>query len=218
MALPLTRSEAISQCAPRYFTGKPCVNGHVSERYAIGSCVACQQEHAKYSSDKRAASREVRRESIRAKDRKYWAANKDAIAKRRRVSYADSPGKAKARAREWYSKNTTRAADSAKAWTLKNPSVVREAKHKYKVKRRSVCSLGTSELDVFAAREASELASLRERKTGGKWHVDHMVPLMARTACGLHVAANLAVVPERVNLRKQNKMVFIAPGDWLQAF
>jgi hypothetical protein len=38
----ITRSEAASQRLRKYFTGKKCRNGHISERYTLsGSCVSC---------------------------------------------------------------------------------------------------------------------------------------------------------------------------------
>ena len=42
MMIPARRSDAIAIQAPRYFTGKPCRNGHTAERLAAnGHCVAC---------------------------------------------------------------------------------------------------------------------------------------------------------------------------------
>lgn len=38
--LPATRREA--KGAGMYFTGKPCKNGHISPRYSMGCCRACQ--------------------------------------------------------------------------------------------------------------------------------------------------------------------------------
>ena len=36
-----TQKEARKQGLKRYFTGKPCKNGHVSERYIGGGCLEC---------------------------------------------------------------------------------------------------------------------------------------------------------------------------------
>jgi hypothetical protein len=46
--LPRSRADAREHGVDRYFTGKPCPNGHVAPRYAsTGNCFSCQVEHAR---------------------------------------------------------------------------------------------------------------------------------------------------------------------------
>lgn len=58
----LTRAEAIASGATRYYTGKPCKNGHVAERYTLhGPCVECLGMHrARETRDFRRAQRSRR--------------------------------------------------------------------------------------------------------------------------------------------------------------
>ena len=44
MLLPKTRQEAIEQNS-KYFTGRPCKRGHVSERYKSGQCIECEKTY-----------------------------------------------------------------------------------------------------------------------------------------------------------------------------
>jgi len=58
----ITRQEAFEQGKKRYFTGKPCSKGHVSERYvSIGSCCECQTG---YTEQYRAPAKEAARREI----------------------------------------------------------------------------------------------------------------------------------------------------------
>lgn len=72
------------------------------------------------------------------------------------------------------------------------------------------------ELDDFVMREAADLCRLRELATGLAWQVDHMVPLQAKLACGLHCAANIQVMPARLNKAKNNRLVMCEPFDWMK--
>ena len=61
------------------------------------------------------------------------------------------------------------------------------------------------ELDRLAELEAADLCLRREAVTGFAWNLDHVVPLRSGSVCGLHVAANFAVIPAAVNNRKGNR-------------
>lgn len=48
-------------------------------------------------------------------------------------------------------------------------------------------------------------------KTGVPHHVDHIIPIKGERVTGLHVAANLRVIPATENIRKNNKF---NPKEW----
>jgi len=52
-SLPRSKSEARRSGASRYFTGRPCPQGHVAPRYTGGGCTECERQ----ASAKRTASR-----------------------------------------------------------------------------------------------------------------------------------------------------------------
>lgn len=53
---------------------------------------------------------------------------------------------------------------------------------------------------LWAYRRARELTN----RTGERYVVDHIVPLVHPYVCGLNVPYNIRVIPERVNQRKSN--------------
>jgi hypothetical protein len=64
-------------------------------------------------------------------------------------------------------------------------------------------------------KESADLCRMRKLATGIEWNVDHMIPLQAKKASGLHCAANIQVIPEALNLSKQNKLVLTTPCEWV---
>lgn len=103
----VSRKQAIERGLPRYFTGKPCKHGHVSERQCpTGTCITCQRLYDK--SEERRAPRPRDMEHLREwcknhysthktrlyrKYREYYAANKSKVnkqgGKRRKERYAE---------------------------------------------------------------------------------------------------------------------------------
>ena len=75
---------------------------------------------------------------------------------------------------------------------------------KYSHKRRAQTQT-VDELTEFAMEELAIMAGLREEATGFKWHIDHIVPLNHKEACGLHHYTNLKLVPALWNVRKGNR-------------
>jgi hypothetical protein len=73
----------------------------------------------------------------------------------------------------------------------------------YSLKRRAG-EKKLAEFDAFVLKEAVRLARLRELVCGGKWHVDHIVPI-SRGGPGTH--ENLQVVPASWNRSKSNRFV-----------
>lgn len=104
-------------------------------------------------------------------------------------NYLANQEKYKARSLKWKAENKDK-------WNAK-------CMERYAAKLRA-CPKWLSEDDRWLIEQAYELAQIRERVCGGKWHIDHIVPLRGNTVSGLHVPWNLQVIPASVNCSKRN--------------
>lgn len=218
----VTRRQAKAAGELSYFTGQPCVNGHL-ERRAVSNCVCygCVKDaHARSKAEdpdryrrmkaeaylrqrpqraefgKRYAERN--RETIAARMRRWGAANRDRIAKRKS---------------EYEARTRPERSRVAKAYREANREKIRayyeanKFRYLHRNRLRQMLELrATPEwADLDAIRALYKLAAELSKSSGVKQHVDHMVPLKGRGVCGLHVEYNLQVVPWLDNLKKGNR-------------
>lgn len=95
------RKRAIAEGAVRYFTGTPCVRGHVADRQTSnGMCVECGKVRAAESID-------ARRDAVRRSTERNKEKNKAA----RKQAFADYKKRHRAKVNAW---NMKRVADKAK--------------------------------------------------------------------------------------------------------
>lgn len=129
-------------------------------------------------------------EQNREKARKLRETAPDLVRQRIRRSLAKPIGKEKhlARGRQWRARNPA----IASAWVAKRRAAKLNATPSWAI--------------PFFIAEAYSLARLRQKLTGIRWHVDHIVPLRGKTVCGLHVHHNLQVIPATLNHRKTNRI------------
>lgn len=129
----------------------------------------------------------------RQKNQRYAADPATYIAKAR-ARQAKNPERTKEISRSSYWRNHDKALAAQRRYKAENP----EAMKLLEIKRRA------SEKQFFIG-EAYRLAKLREKICGGKWHVDHIVPIQSKLVCGLHVESNLRVIPAFMNISKSNR-------------
>ena len=88
-----------------------------------------------------------------------------------------------------------------------NQHIYNKQSAKYRAMKLNATPTSTSEFYEFFMNEIYSLSRLRSELTGTGWHVDHIVPLNNANVCGLHVPANLRVIPAKENLLKSNKFI-----------
>lgn len=117
---------------------------------------------------------------------------------------------------KWRQENKDRITEIDAEYRKKNKTARKVQRLKYKTaKRARSVNTWNDEFDLLVFEEAQELCQLRASETGFLWHIDHMLPLRAKTVSGLHVAENIQVIPAVLNLLKGNKLMFTERGSWL---
>ena len=187
MEHPKTRKEAKELGATHYFTGIPCVRGHVALRKLKGACVDCMREDWVVDNERRKGKPKT--EAAKAAGRRYYERNKEAVIARS----ISRPAVEKRRLRTEYK---SRNIDTVRADTSVRKRRHREATPKWVTAEEKA----TMRALYVQARKLSEL-------TGERYVVDHIIPLRSDVVCGLHVPWNLRVITQDENLRKSNKLL-----------
>jgi hypothetical protein len=171
---------------------------------------------------------EANRERIKARAAEYRRNNQEKAreAVKRCNSAPDAVVRLKAYAKQYYQQNAEtikqrsrdqherrrddpaeikRRREYGKQWRDEKRHMNRAKARAYYAARTKRCPQWVSTEQKWMMLEAYEIAVLRERATGIRWHVDHIVPLQGKIVSGLHVPWNLQVIPASENVRKSNR-------------
>lgn len=190
---PMTRAEAIALGLKRYFTGKPCKRGHVTERMVSSrGCADCIKERSPdakrryYASDPekmrersrewRAAHPERARELDREGGRRYSKTEKARI---RRQRFAKKhPDRLRENTRRWREKNPERSQENDRNWRRNNPEKIRTIKRRRRARKLGAGGAHNSK-DIAEIRklQRNRCARCRLSLKGKEVHVDHIIPL-----------------------------------------
>ncbi|MGN6701453.1 MAG: hypothetical protein ACTHKB_00640, partial [Burkholderiaceae bacterium] len=103
----ISKQQAVVAGLKKYFTGKACKQGHVSERYvAKSTCVECLRLSSIFRAEKKKAH-ELKKYHSRTEDQK--AKDREAARINAAKRYAKNPEKPRKHARDWRNKNTEKA-------------------------------------------------------------------------------------------------------------
>ena len=201
----ITRAEAKEKGLKRYFTGKPCKHGHISEKLVSNfSCCECSKERTSESRDKGVY-------------KKYYQENKELIYRRTREYQKTNKDKKKIWQKKYREKNKEKIKERVKVYREKNKEKIKNKNFEYsqlnksvlneKLKQRNSKPIG--KIKVFTRntlcrmvvkikqdKEISSTSSInytpqelkehiekqfRDGMTWGNhgtvWHIDHIIPL-----------------------------------------
>lgn len=186
MEHPKTRKEALAVGAKFYFTGEPCVRGHIALRKAKGSCVECMKEDWAIDNEKRKSKPKT--EAAKAAGRRYYERNKDAVIARA----AARPAEEKRRLQAEYK--------------VRNVDVVRADTSVRKRRHREATPKWLTVEEKLSMRKLYMAARTLTKITGERYVIDHIYPLRSEVVCGLHVPWNLRTMTQTENLKKSNSL------------
>lgn len=187
MEHPKTRAEAKATGAKFYFTGEPCVRGHIALRKTKGSCLECVKEDWAVDNERRKGK--PKSAAAVAAARRYYEKNREAVI-------------ARAAARPVEEKRRLQA-----EYKGRNVDVVRADTSVRKRRHREATPTWLTKEERLQMRELYVQARKLTSVTGERYVVDHIVPLRGESVCGLHVPWNLRVITQEENLQKSNKLV-----------
>lgn len=144
-------------------------------------------------------------DSIRQKKRDYLLADPVKTKALKAASYARCAARNRATKADYYRSKTDEARAAIAKAMLKNPGKYAAHRTNRKVRKLNATPAWFSEFDAFVVEEAYNLIVKRRDATGMDWQLDHIVPIAGRLVCGLHVGANLQLLPAALNNFKRNR-------------
>lgn len=206
-----SRQEAIQKGMTRYYTGKPCIRGHMSERMvSTKTCVDCKNEREKIRPARVLTDDQRKRKaSLAKKSRQNFP---ERHAKNSRKSYLNH----KKERNNWslQYRNKRMAVDDNYALKIRVQSLINQSLRVKSMskKSRTMQIIGCS-LDEFKLHIERQFLDGMTWENRSKWHIDHIVPLAtAKTEDDVLVLnhfSNLRPLWAKDNLQKSSKAHFL---------
>jgi 5-methylcytosine-specific restriction endonuclease McrA len=188
---PKNRSEAKALGSKYYFTGIPCVHGHIALRKTKGACLEC----LKIEWDKGKTLRKEYFSSYNRSERgqlskaKYYLVNREKVIERAKARAVDDKRKYK------------------KAWKEANPNEVKAFTNDRRRRHKDATPKWLTKEQKAEIRKIYKEAIRLCGDNPKSYAVDHIVPLMGKEVCGLHVPWNLRILTSEENFKKNNKLL-----------
>lgn len=112
--------------------------------------------------------------------------------------------KKKKSASDWVNRNKEQHSKCCKNWKLNNKGKI----NSYGSKRRATKLNATPLFANLIEIEKIYAKSAKMRSNGIPVEVDHIIPLIGKNVCGLHVHWNLQIIDKTENRRKGNKLIY----------
>lgn len=148
---------------------------------------------------------QLNKERLKEKSLQNYHENIEERKKKKREYYQENRDSIIAKVSEYDKNHRTKANARLKKWKKNNPEkVVADTALRRARKMKATPSwLTVEQKDAISA--FYDHAHDCKVTSGQQYHVDHIVPLKGKNVCGLHVPWNLQVLPDDVNMKKNNQ-------------
>jgi hypothetical protein len=184
----ISRAEAKEQGLKKYFTGKPCIRGHISDRYIKGHCTCCARLWRKENKSKTAPYNKKYREENKGRaalvHKLYYKENKDKVNAIRKRYYKENKDKASMYRKRHAEGNKDKVALYKKQWRTKNPLIIFTRSSLQRIERavgydrivRAEIEIGYTQKEFINHIESLWVDGM-SWDNRSDWHIDHIKPL-----------------------------------------
>jgi hypothetical protein len=142
-------------------------------------------------------------ERVRAQERESKARNRSKVLARKRLYRQQNAEKIRAYNAAYAARNAGKMREWRANWETENVLELSKRRRERRLAEARATPVWT---DRKAVSEVYDRCARVSRCTGITFHVDHVLPLRARTVSGLHVQWNLQVIPAYQNYLKSNRV------------
>jgi 5-methylcytosine-specific restriction endonuclease McrA len=197
----VTRDDARAMGLIKYFTGIPCIHGHISQRYMDGHCVFCIYNKGTGRKDYYSTWRQNNLEKCAAYTAQYRKKNPHVGAEYMRRMRTEKRDELLAAERIRYAANPEKFAKKCQAYRNKNPQIyAMHARNRRSINKGAAGSHSTSDIQSLMKRQNARCVYCFQN-IKKKYHVDHIQPL---SKGGSNWPENLQLTCVTCNLKKKN--------------
>ncbi len=215
-----SKKEALARGLNRYFTGKPCKRGHLSERNIHGMCMECERER-----DRERFKNPERRAANIERSRRFYAENKEEFLDKcrerhqmnrdqRLVVQAEWRRKNPNNRTDWYLKNREKELQRSRQYGKDNPEKVSDWCRKRRARKNNAEGQHSpAEVTDLFARQRGLCASCKSKlsvRKPNRYHIDHIVPI---SKGGSDWISNIQLLCPPCNSSKKDKL----PEEWARS-
>ena len=158
---------------------------------------------------------------------KYYSENKDkweeyasrpeviqVKKKRNRKRYEEKKEEILTKNAEYYENNKKQIYENKKLWVIKNRDKVKVMRSVRRHRTRQATPKWLSPEQKKQIFDIYMTTSKMRSESGEKYEVDHIIPILGETVCGLHVPWNLQPLTQTENRQKSNKLLEEYADQW----